>query len=200
VTAGPIGGNRVDKKPPEITITAPSSTQYLVNQVVPANYSCTDGGSGVRSCVGTVPNGTSIDTKTVGSKTFSVTATDNVSNVSNLSTGYTVSYGICLQYDPTQPSGGRSYVISLQICDANGANLSTRGVEVTATAVDGNPTLAKPLGNLNPGNQFLYGPGTAPGASYLYNLDTQGLAAGAHVLNFTVQGDPIAHTAAFILK
>jgi hypothetical protein len=34
----------------------------------------------------------------------------------------------------------------------------------------------------------------------VYNLDTQGLANGTHVLNFMVQGDPIPHTAPFILK
>ena len=56
------------------------------------------------------------------------------------------------------------------------------------------------IGSLNPGNKFLYGPGTAPGASYLYNLDTLGLSSGAHVLNFTVQGDPIPHTVPFKLK
>jgi len=47
---------------------------------------------------------------------------------------------------------------------------------------------------------FLYGPGTSPGASYLYVLDTQGLGAGAHVLTFKVQGDPIVHSAPFVLK
>jgi hypothetical protein len=42
VTAGPIGGNLVDKKPPAITLTVPSSgASYLLNQVVNANYGCT---------------------------------------------------------------------------------------------------------------------------------------------------------------
>jgi hypothetical protein len=53
---------------------------------------------------------------------------------------------------------------------------------------------------LNPGNVFLYGPGTSPGASYLYVLDAQALGAGAHVLSFTVQGDPVVHSAGFALK
>jgi hypothetical protein len=73
-------------------------------------------------------------------------------------------------------------------------------IKLVATGVDGIASKAKPLGMLNPNNVFLYGPGTAPGASYLYVLDTQGLANGSHVLNFTVQGDPIPHTIPFILK
>lgn len=73
-------------------------------------------------------------------------------------------------------------------------------ITLTATAIDGNPVKAKPLGALNPGNKFLYGPGSAPGASYLYVLDTQGLGSGNHTLSFIVQGDPVAHSAPFTLK
>jgi hypothetical protein len=51
-------------------------------QVVAANYGCVDGGSGVASCVGTVANDVSIDTKTVGTKTFTVSTSDNVGNSS----------------------------------------------------------------------------------------------------------------------
>jgi hypothetical protein len=114
--------------------------------------------------------------------------------------GHPPTYKICLVYYPTKSSGGRAYQIQIQLCDYNNVNLSQASIVVTATAVDGNPALAKPLGNLNPGNKFLYGPGTSPGASYLYNLDTLGLARGSHVLNFVVQGDPVAHTAPFIVK
>jgi len=200
-TAGPIGGNMVDKKAPSITITTPSSgASYTLNQVVLASYGCADGGSGVATCVGTVPTGSKIDTASVGAKSFGVNATDKVANASSSSLSYNVTYKICLQYDPTVASGGRSYIITLQLCDFNNVNVSKASIQVTATAVDGAPSKLKALGNLNPGNVFLYGPGTSPGASYTYNLDTQGLGAGSHVLNFTVQGDPIAHTAPFIVK
>jgi hypothetical protein len=147
-----------------------------------------------------VASGSPIDTATVGTKTFIVNATDNVANASSQSVSYAVTYRICLQYDPTKALTGRAYAIKLQLCDANNVNVSQLAIAVTATGVDGNPALAIPLGSLNPGNRFLYGPGTAPGASYLYNLDTQPLRAGAHVLDFVVQGDPIAHTAPFVLK
>jgi hypothetical protein len=199
-TKGPIGGNMVDKKAPSIAITTPSATPYIINEVVAAAYSCADGGSGVATCAGPVASGSPIDTASVGTKTFTVNATDNVANASAQSVSYGVTYKICLQYDPDKPTSGRAQNISLQLCDVNNVNLSVASIQVTATAVDGSPAKAKPLGSLNPGNVFLYGPGTAPGASYLYVLDSQSLGAGAHVLSFTVQGDPVVHSAPFTLK
>jgi pseudomonalisin len=199
-TAGPVGPSWVDKKAPSIAITSPTATQYIVKQAVLAGYACTDGGSDVKSCAGPVASGSAIDTATVGTKTFTVNAADNVDNSATRSVGYAVTYRICLKYDPTKPVSGRAYAFSVQLCDFNNVNVSNVNVTLTATGVDGVASKAKPLGALNPGNRFLYGPGTAPGASYLYNLDAQGLASGSHVLNFTVQGDPIPHTAAFILK
>lgn len=199
-TEGPIGGNKVDKKAPSIVITTPAATPYIINQAVASNYSCADGGSGLASCAGPVASGSSIDTASVGTKTFTVNAADNVANASAKSVSYGVTYRICLQYDPAKPTIGRAESISLQLCDFNSVNLSMASINVTATAVDGNPAKATPLGSLNPGNVFQYGPTSSPGASYLYLLDTQGLGAGAHVLSFTVQGDPVVHSAGFTLK
>jgi Pro-kumamolisin, activation domain len=199
-TEGPVGGNMVDKKAPSITIATPAATQYILNQAVASSYSCADGGSGLATCVGPVASGSPIDTATVGTKTFTVNATDKVANAGAQSVSYDVTYKICLQYDPTKPTNGRAENITLQLCDVNDVNVSNMSITVTAVAVDGNPALAKSLGGLNPGNLFLYGPGTSPGASYLYVLDTQGLGVGAHVLTFQVQGDPIVHAAPFILK
>ncbi len=201
VAAGPVGPIKVDKLAPSISITSPvAATQYVLAQPITASYQCADGGSGVATCTGTVPSGSPIDTASAGSKTFTVDATDNVGNASSWSAGYAVTYRICLAYDPTKPSSGRAYAFTLQLCDYAGNNVSKLEIAVTATAVDGVAARAKPLGSLNPGNKFLYGPVTAPGASYLYNLDTQGLTSGSHVLNFTVQGDPVPHSVPFILK
>ncbi len=199
-TAGPLGPTKVDKKAPSITITTPTATQYTVKQVVNASYACTDGGSGVAACAGPVASGSPIDTVTVGTKTFTVNAADVVANPSSKAVSYAVTYRICLKYDATKASTGRAYAFTIQLCDANNKNVSLASIAVTATGVDGIAAKAKPIGSLNPGNKFLYGPGTAPGASYLYNLDTLGLTSGAHVLNFTVQGDPIPHTVPFKLK
>jgi hypothetical protein len=200
VTAGPIGLNKIDKRAPSIAIAAPTATEYIVAQPVAADYSCEDAGSGVATCAGPVAKGANIDTASVGTKTFAVNATDNVANASSLSTTYTVTYRICLQYDPNTPMSGRGLNISLQLCDFNNANVSKQSIAVTALAVDGSAAKARALGSLNPGNVFLYGPAGSPGASYLYVLDSQGLGAGPHVLTFSVAGDPVTHSAPFRIK
>jgi hypothetical protein len=99
-TAGPIAGNKIDKKAPSITITSPTATSYLLNQVVAANFSCSDGGSGVATCVGTVANGANINTGSGGAKTFTVNATDNVGNTSTASVNYNVSYNFTGFFQP----------------------------------------------------------------------------------------------------
>jgi hypothetical protein len=200
VTAGPVGFIKIDKRAPSISIASPTATEYIISQPVAASYGCTDGGSGVATCAGPVPSGANIDTASVGTKTFAVSAADAVANASSLSTSYTVTYRICLQYDPNAPVNGRAINISLQLCDYNNANVSQQSIVVTAIAVDGIAARTKPIGSLNQGNTFLYGPEGSPGASYLYVLDSQGLGAGAHVLTFLVAGDPVTHSAPFRIK
>ncbi len=52
----------VDKKPPAINIRMPvNGANYTANQKVLASYGCTDPGSGVASCAGTVRSGANID-------------------------------------------------------------------------------------------------------------------------------------------
>jgi hypothetical protein len=66
---------------------------FTRNQQVIASYTCDDGtGAGVASCVGTIPSGTAIDTSTLGTRTFTVTATDLVGNTTTVSRTYTVGY------------------------------------------------------------------------------------------------------------
>lgn len=84
-TAGPIGGNKIDKRSPAIAVTTPAAGAYLLNQGVAAGFDCTDSGSGMGTCVGPVTNGAAIDTSTVGSHTFNVTATDAVGNMATSS-------------------------------------------------------------------------------------------------------------------
>jgi hypothetical protein len=61
------------------TITAPANgAQLTLGQVVDASYSCQDppGGVGIASCAGPVATGSSVDTSTPGTHSFTVTATD----------------------------------------------------------------------------------------------------------------------------
>ncbi len=82
-----------DTTKPTITLTTPAEgATYSFYQVVNASYSCQDeaGGSGLKSCQGTVANGSAIDTASSGTKTFTVTATDNAGNQQVLTHTYSV--------------------------------------------------------------------------------------------------------------
>jgi hypothetical protein len=86
----------VDTTKPTITITTPANgANYSLNQVVKANYSCQDGGSGLNSCQGKVPNGRDIDTGSTNTKTFTVTATDNAGNQHSVTHTYSVTLSDC---------------------------------------------------------------------------------------------------------
>jgi hypothetical protein len=91
IAAGPIGGNRIDKILPVIAVASPVSGAYALGQVVTAAYTCTDTGSGIGACGGTVGNGAPVDTSSPGSRTFSVVARDVAGNISDAAVTYTVS-------------------------------------------------------------------------------------------------------------
>ena len=93
VTAGPIGGKKVDKKAPVISITtSPGGEEYLLGEDVTVSYDCLDGGSGTSSCSGPVASGGKLDTTTVGPHTFTVDASDDVGNADSESFVYHVIY------------------------------------------------------------------------------------------------------------
>lgn len=82
-----------DVNAPKITIASPVADQVVIqNSSLVADFSCDDGASGVgvASCVGTVADGASINTSSLGTKTFTVTATDNEGKVGSKTVTYTV--------------------------------------------------------------------------------------------------------------
>ncbi len=83
-----------DPTAPKINLhRPPKDATYALRQTVKAAYTCTDADSGIKSCAGTVPNGSAINTGSTGRKTFKVTATDNAGNTSTTIHRYTVSGG-----------------------------------------------------------------------------------------------------------
>jgi hypothetical protein len=187
--AGPLGGNRVDKKAPEIAVTAPTGAVYTLNQLVAAIYACWDGGSGVATCSGPVPSGTNVNTASVGWKTFVVRATDAVGNSGSRSVSYAVAYNVCLLYDPTRPVKSGSLIeIVLQLCDARGANVSDPGIVVTALDYPG---------QASPDNYFQYVASRGETGGYVYNVSTMGLQPGTYTLSFRAGSDPTVHAVQF---
>lgn len=201
VSAGPIGGNLVDKKAPEITVTAPTADRaYLVDEIADAAYSCADGGSLVSTCAGAVPLGQAIDTATLGPQTFSVTARDNVGNQATEEVDYNVTYRICALFDQTKSHRVNSTVpIKLQLCDASGANRSGSTITLTATGLtklDSTVTSApaEDSGSANPDGAFRYDEDLE---GYIYNLSTKHLTQGTWALWFAVNGDLVSHRVTF---
>lgn len=83
----------VDKTAPTISLDTPAQGDVFVkNDVVLADFSCKDPalGSGIDTCVGTVADGDPINTATIGTKTFKVTATDLAGNKTTKTVTYKV--------------------------------------------------------------------------------------------------------------
>lgn len=79
---------------PFITLNAPNRSLYTLNEPLTASFSCSEvGTSGLASCDGTLPSGSTIDTSTPGTFTFTVTTTDNLGNHRSVTQAYDVTAG-----------------------------------------------------------------------------------------------------------
>jgi hypothetical protein len=126
VGAGPLEGaiealgEAIKGKSPRIKILRPTEgAEYQINQVVQAAYFCeTDSlEKDVRLHEGTVPDGEPIDTSTVGTKTFTVTAEDKDGNKNTESRTYAV-------VDTNKPQLILPNNITAKATDAEGAKVT----------------------------------------------------------------------------
>jgi hypothetical protein len=84
---------KVDAEAPTVNLTRPpDGAVYPLDKVVKAAFKCTDRQSGMDTCVGTVANGSNIDTSIPGPHTFTVTATDEAGNQTVVTHHYQVVY------------------------------------------------------------------------------------------------------------
>jgi Tol biopolymer transport system component len=132
-----------DTAKPTITITSPSGSDVVQGSTVLADYACADN-VGVTSCVGTVPDGSAIDTATLGSKTFSVNAADAAGNTESKSVSYTVvaappsdtTHPTITVTSPTSSVLIGSNVTAQYTCADNVAVASCVGTVVNGAALD----------------------------------------------------------------
>ena len=97
VTAGPVAGNRVDRRGPTVELTCPSSP-VLLTAAVNATIAASDGGTGLA----VDPSGPlALDTGALGIRSVSATATDRVGNSGSGECAYVVVRDLGL------PVGGR---------------------------------------------------------------------------------------------
>jgi hypothetical protein len=82
----------IDMVKPTVTFTNPALDGAVFTQGRPValTATCADENSGVASCTGSPALGTSLDTSTVGTFTYSVTAKDNAGNENTVTRSYTV--------------------------------------------------------------------------------------------------------------
>jgi surface protein len=201
-TAGPIGGNKIDKKAPVISLTSPVTGNYLLNQAVTVHFTCTDGGSGVANCTGTTASGSMLDTGSAGAKTFTVNASDIAGNSASSAVNYTVGYGINVLFDQTKAhKSGSTVPIKIQLVDANGVNMSSSATVVHAVSVNQTSSQASTTlddaGNANPDFDFRYDTGLG---GYMFNLKTTGYGTGSYQLNFVVGNSPTVYSVAFQVR
>ncbi|HET6341471.1 MAG TPA: PxKF domain-containing protein [Gemmatimonadota bacterium] len=135
-TAGPINGNMVDKKAPEISCQVPGPS-FTLNQT-PANVNATagDGGSGPA----TQNVSAAANTSSVGIHQVGLSATDAVGNTGNKNCGYSVLYAFSGFYQPVDniptmnvAKAGQAVPLKWRLQDFFGApvlNLSLADVEV----------------------------------------------------------------------
>jgi YVTN family beta-propeller protein len=176
VTAGAITGNKVDKKPPQVTLTTPGiGSVYVYRQPVVPSFACPDGGSGTAApgfCTGSPLVGGNVATTTPGAQTFTVTARDAVGNAATpVSHGYSVRFNFTGFYAPlkNQPAyvnvvqSGRGVPVLFSLRDYAGTSIyGTFGLSIFTGSSPSSAAIACPSATKNTVNQTT----TASGLHY----------------------------------
>ena len=138
-TAGPVGPFKIDRKPPAISVTFPENGELVTQgSSISAAYSCTDAGSGVASCEGSVLSGAFLETATLGKHALTVSATDNVGNASTKTVNYTVIASDCVEEAQLCNEGiGDTTAPSLTRLELSPASVNTTGEAQTVTVTLG---------------------------------------------------------------
>jgi len=173
---------------------------------VNAGWRVTDsGGTGVESKSGTVSNSSPIDTGTVGTKTFTVTATDYAKNTDTKTvTYYVLGFGGILP--PFKPEGisvfklGRTIPVKFQLWDSTSDFVSSAEAEILWDKSSG-VTLGTEEGEFSTvtattGNQFRY---DDIDNQYIFNFSTKTLSIGTWKITIIVN-DSGCYSEEIVLK
>jgi hypothetical protein len=151
------------------------------------------GPSGVCSVSGTTVTANGVGTCVV---TADQAGDANYQPAAQVTRSFTVAYRVCSVDQPQAKNTGGVILLTFELCDAQGVNISTPNVTLQALTVDGSPAVA--AGNSARDNLFRYTAGSdARPGRYQYSVDTRALSAGTHVLTYKVSTDPATHTFTF---
>jgi len=97
----------VDRRPPTIQISSPSNgSTYTLGDTVLAGYSCHSASDAhLVTCAGPVANGAALDTGSVGTKTFTVNASDDRGKTASVRSTYAVLYAFTGFDSPVSSTG-----------------------------------------------------------------------------------------------
>lgn len=179
---------KIDKTLPQIAINSPANgSVYVLNQTLSADWSAEDYISGVAWAAGTAPNGSAVDTGTVGSKTFIVNVSDNAGHTTNKTAAYYVRYRYGGILEPINAddssifnSNKNSIIpVKFQLQDATSSYVAGAFVEIYPTKINNNITGTfhedVVSGTATSGNRFIYNSTTN---EYVFNLASSGLSVG----------------------
>jgi hypothetical protein len=100
-------------------------------------------------------------------------------------------------FDQTKAhNSGSTIPITIQVTNAQGQNVGSSSLQVTAVSVVGPGGVLMSPGNSQPRNLFTFNPTTG---TYLFNLKTTGYPSGTYTFNFTVGTDPTTHSVSFVI-
>jgi len=184
--------------PANISVVAAGATGTVVPD--PGSPTFSDNCPGASATVSGTPVGNLFP---IGVTTLTWTAVDASGNSAAATQTVTVSYNVCLLYDPTKAAMlGSTVPIRLQLCTLSGSNLSTPSLIPHATTVimtgPATSVVADDAGNANPDSDFRYDVTLGGTGGYVYNLSTKGLSSGSWRISFTVGGQ--AYGAPFQVK
>ena len=166
---------------PEIVIDSPGEGQiFTLGSEARAIYACSDP-AGVVSCVGTVPNNGLLDTSSVGTKEFTVRATDTGGRVTTETRHYVIRYAFSRFLPPVDnppvvniATAGQTIPVKWQLRNASGGFIRSLAVvkKITVTVIDCANRPADPLPDTPPGAASGLTYDTA-GEQYQFNWSTQ---------------------------
>src|SRR5450759_482092 len=192
---------QVDATPPSLSVTCPSTV--LLNGKANASVVASDGQSGLAED----PSGTvAIFTTTVGPKTVTETATDNVGHSTTRSCTTNVVYAYSGILQPVNADGssifklGSTVPVKFSLHDAGGLTVATAVANLTVAKVtnevDGTYVEAVSTAAATTGTLFRYDP---TGQQYIFNLSTKGLSTGTWRLKVSLD-DGSTYTTLISLK
>ena len=186
----------IDKSAPVVNVDGIiDGAIYILNQSIPVGWSVTDAISGLDNSKTTaaVPSGNPIDTKSIGTKQFTVSATDNAGNTTTKSITYKVVYKFGGFLKPINADGSENYKlgstipVKFQLTDANNISVATARATLFYAKVTNNVvgTTYEAISKSkdNSGNYFRY-----DDDQYIFNLSTKntGFTTGTYQITIVL--------------